>query len=131
MPGPTTESLATDFRDSSREFTQFRENAAGFQGRVETKLSIIQWLGAFFATVMMSVLGSLIWLAWHASAVNQRVGVLEQTTVKVVERLDKIDERLGRLEQTTVRNGDRLDKLDQLMTRIADRLDHPVSPNKP
>lgn len=131
MPGPTTESLATDFRDSSREFAQFRENVAGFQGRVETELRLIRWVGVFFATVLMAQLGNLIWLAWEASAVKQQFVFLEQATSKSVERLDRIDERLDKLEQATTRNGERLDKLEQVMTRIADRLDRPTPLDKP
>ncbi len=138
MPGPTTESLATDFRESSRDFTQFREEFAGFRGRNETQLSLIRWVGTFMAAVLVSLVGSGVWLTWHASALNQRVGALEQTTAKVVDRLDKLEQvtakvvdRLDKLEQVTAKVVDRLDKLEQVTTRIADRLDQTLSPIKP
>ena len=96
MPGPTTESLATDFRDVLREITairsdiaSLREDHAGFRGRVETKLGLIQWLGAFTAAILVTLVTSAIWLAWHASALTQQVDTLNRTNVKIIERLDQ------------------------------------------
>lgn len=51
MPGHTTESLATDFKDLTREliasradFAAFREDFAEFRGRTETQLGFLRWL---------------------------------------------------------------------------------------
>ena len=70
MPGPTTESLATDFRDLARELAAFRsdsaafrEDFAGFRGRVEAQLGFLRWLGAFTAAILLALGASAIWLA--------------------------------------------------------------------
>ena len=98
MPGPTTESLATDFKDLARElaasraeFAAFREEFAGFRGRVETQLGFLRWLGAFTAAILVTLVGSALWLSWNASALSQNVTVLERSTAKVVERLDALE----------------------------------------
>ena len=96
MPGPTTESLATDFRDLMREmaaarseFASYREEFAGFRGRVDAQLGFLRWLGAFTAAILVTLVGSAIWLSWHASALSLRVEALEKSTSKVVDRLDQ------------------------------------------
>jgi hypothetical protein len=93
MPGPTTESLATDFKDLAREltvfrgeFAVFREDFAGFRGRVETQLGFLRWLGAFTAAILMTLVGSAIWLSWHASALSLHVQALEKSSAMVIER---------------------------------------------
>lgn len=138
MPGPTTESLATDFRDSSRDFVQFREDFAGFKGRIETQLSLVRWVGTFIAAMLFSLVGSGVWLTWHASALNQRVEGLERTTLKVVDRQDKLEQathrvvdRQDKLEQAMIMVVDRLEQLERTTTRIADRLDQTLGPVKP
>ncbi len=73
MPGPTTETLATDFKDLSRDLNALREEFANFRGRVDTQLGIIKWLGAFFAGILVSLVGSAVWLAWNASALTSEV----------------------------------------------------------
>ena len=96
MPSPTTESLATDFRDLLREmtatrgeFASYREEFAEFRGRMEAQFGFLRWLGAFTAALLVTLVGSAIWLSWHASALSLRVEALEETTSKVVERLDQ------------------------------------------
>lgn len=102
MPGPTTESLATDFRDlvrelsaSRSEFASFREEFSGFRGRVETQLGFLRWLGTFTAAILVTLVGSALWLSWHASALSQRVENLERSSAKVVDRLDRLDRSIG------------------------------------
>ncbi len=92
----TPEDLATDFRDLLREmaasrtvFASFREELAGHRGRVETQLSILRWLGTFMAAILVTLVGSVIWLSWHVSALNQRVDTLEKTTSKILDRPDQ------------------------------------------
>ena len=96
MPGPTTESLATDFRDLLREmtaarseFASYREEFAGFRGSVDAQLGFLRWLGAFTAAILATLVGSAIWLSWHASAFSLRVEALEKSTSKVLDRLDQ------------------------------------------
>ncbi len=130
MPGPTTESLATDFRDVLREMTAarsefalFREEFAGFRGRVETQLSIMKWIGGFVATVLVTLIGCGFWLAWEASALTQRVGSMEKSTAKVVEQVDV-------LEKTTAKVADRVDLLEKTTAKIVERLDQEFGPAK-
>ena len=99
MPGPTTESLATDFRDLARdlaasrsEFASFREEFAGFRGRVESRLGFLRWLGTFTAAILVTLVGSALWLTWHASALSQLVAGLERSNAQVIERLEKLDQ---------------------------------------
>ncbi len=102
MPGPTTESLSTDFKELGRdlaasraEFAAFREDFAGFRARIETQLGFLRRLGAFSAAVLVTLVGSALWLSWHASALSLRVEAMEEATSKVVERLDKIERAVG------------------------------------
>ena len=102
MAGPTTESLATDFKDLNRdmaasraEFAAFREEFAGFRGQVEAHLSFLRSLGGFTAAILVTLVGSALWLSWHASALSLRVEAMEKSTSKVVERLDSIERAVG------------------------------------
>ena len=102
MAGPTTESLATDFRDlvrelaaSRAEFAAFREDFAGFRGRVETQLGFLRWLGAFSAAILVTLVGSALWLSWNASAMSERVEMFQGSTARIVERLDRLDRTDG------------------------------------
>ena len=98
MAVPTTESLATDYKDLSREmaasradFAAFREDFAGFRGQVEAHLGFLRWLGAFTAALLVALVGSAMWLSWHASALSLRVEAMGKSSGKVVERLDNIE----------------------------------------
>ena len=99
---PTTESLATDFRDlvrelaaSRAEFAAFREDFAGFRGRVETQIGFPRWLGAFSAAILVTLVGSTLWLSWNASALSQRVEILQGSTANIVGRLNRLDRSDG------------------------------------
>lgn len=107
MPGPTTESLSTDFKDLARElatfraeFAAFREDYAGFRGRVETQLGFLRWIGAFTAAILVTLVGSAIWLSWHASALSLHVAALEKSSAQVVERLGKLEPTAGTSAKT-------------------------------
>ena len=108
MPGPTTESLSTDFKglardlaESRADFADFREDFADFRGRVETQLGFLRWLGASTAAILVTMVGSALWLSWHASALSQHVEALEISTGKVVERLDRLERAVEVLEKSS------------------------------
>lgn len=102
IPGPTTASLATDYKDVAREsatfraeFAAFREENAGFRGRVETQLGFLRWLGAFLAAILVTLVSIALWLFWHASALRWHVDALEKSSALVVERLGKLESTAG------------------------------------
>ena len=98
MPGPTTESLATDFKELSRDINALREASAKFEGCVETHLNFIKWLGGFVATLLVSLVASAVWLSWNASALTYEVKQQGNRLGKVEARLDGVEDRLGAVE---------------------------------
>lgn len=52
--------------------------------------------GASTAAILVTLVGSAIWLSWHALALSLRLEGLEKSSVRVVERLDKLEQMLGK-----------------------------------
>jgi uncharacterized coiled-coil protein SlyX len=137
MAGPTTEILASDLKDLTREVQGLRSEFLEFRGQASTIFSLLKWLGGLVAVSLIGVMGALLTLTWHASKLDSRVSgletatttqsgllrQLEQAAVSQAGRLDAQSDRLDRLEQAAVAQSDRLDRLEQAAVAQSGRLD--------
>ncbi len=108
-----TELLAEDVRDLRESNRQIAVEIKGILtglATVQTELRFIRWIGAFFAGILVMLVGGAITLSWNASALNSEVK-------QQGGRLEKIEQQFGRL-----------DKIEQQLGQVVLKVDHIATP---
>jgi hypothetical protein len=120
-PSATDEKLAADIHEIGKGLAEFRvEVAMCFGGLdkslegIHTELRFIRWAGAFFAGVLVILVGSTIVIAYQAGrtvaaveSLRESTGELKSLAREHAGRLEKVDRRLDGIDA----------KLDVLLRR--------------
>jgi len=117
-PAPT-ELLAEDVRDlreSNRLIAVEIKGILTGQATMQTELRIIQRIGAFFAGILVVLVGVAITLSWGASALNSKVEQQGGRLEKIEGRLEKIEQQLGRLDKIEQQLGQLNLNIDRIAT---------------
>jgi predicted nucleic acid-binding Zn-ribbon protein len=136
MPVPTDQlseemgEVKAELRDLSRNVADLRTEFREFRVEARTQLSIIKWIGVFFAGTLVALFSGSIYVAWNASALNSDVKLqgrqLNDLTSEVKQhgtRLEKVEKRLEGVESRLDGMGKRLDGLDGRLDGMAKQLD--------
>jgi uncharacterized coiled-coil DUF342 family protein len=144
MPPAPTELMAVDLKrleDSYQRIAaridgleagvqDFREESAGFRGRVDTYFGFMKWLGVFFAGILVAVVAGTGRVVWDASAVStsmkQQVIQFDEMRSEVKQqgkRLDGVEKRLDGVEKKLEQQGTRLDGIEKRLDGVEKRLD--------
>jgi hypothetical protein len=82
-----TDHLADDIKELTLSVNGLKTAFASFRGSVETQFALLKWIGVFFASVLVAVVGGAVAVSWTASSV---VSEIKQQGV----RLEKIERQL-------------------------------------
>ena len=95
MPVPTDQ-LAEDLKSLTETVIGLKVGSAKFHASVEVRLAVIPWVGIFFASLLIPLVGAALTIAWNASSIvsevrqqGGRLEKIEQQLIQVVQRMDK------------------------------------------
>ena len=92
-----------DFRlETEKRFGSIEKRSANSGSRRRTA-RVIEWIGIFFATVLVALVAGAVNVAWNASALNSEVR--RSPARKIEGRLDGMDKKLDTLVRQTARAG--------------------------
>jgi hypothetical protein len=115
-PTATDEKLAADIHEIGKGLADFRVEAAGRFGQVDkslegihTELRFIRWAGAFFAGVLVILVGSTVAIAYQAG--------------RTVAAVESLRESTGELKSLAREHGGRIEKVERRLDGIDAKLD--------